>query len=479
MEHPKMLNSAMFIKIDDNPLIGSDYLCPISIEYKFCRTIIDLKLKDCSYTEIRDSIVQVHGNRISKKDISDVIIAAGARAKFLNGVYDHLVDNKFRIIEIDEIYQGRNNCLLGVVDKETTYLLNLSPLPTRENASFLRILAPQLEQLEHLDLVITDGLHGYPGVIAEIDSRLAHLECHVHAGRRIYKIQSETKRAAKKVQNALQEIQIAWIDLIKKITQKREDLRSKKRQLNRWIAKRSEYYRNHDIKPYSKKSSWNPERIRICETINALRVEVRSKTQTITNFLAKKAPLKAEIRQKTQKFREKQQANLQAGRLVKRFLTVISTLSSEYEVVRHRFEEILANSKSEIAPKIAKYMSDHPHLFTLQERRITEWLLPNYANTNTVESIFSRLRNFLKKAKQLHDTPERDALLELLRFHHNFTPPHTGQHRHESPLQRLGVRSQYKIYIDALFPPKWHEMEPVEGWNKKDLKTVLIAHTSG
>lgn len=42
--------------------------------------------------------------------------------------------------------------------------------------------------------------------------------------------------------------------------------------------------------------------------------------------------------------------------------------------------------------------------------------------------------------------------MEILRFKYNMTPPKTGIHTHESPLQRLNIHTKYATYLNALFP---------------------------
>jgi len=74
------------------------------------------------------------------------------------------------------------------------------------------------------------------------------------------------------------------------------------------------------------------------------------------------------------------------------------------------------------------------------------------ANTNGIEGIFGIMRPLLNQARLFYDTPQSEAILEIFRFKYNFSKPRTGPNRYQSPLERCGVHSRYKTYLDALFP---------------------------
>jgi hypothetical protein len=60
----------------------------------------------------------IYGVDISRNYIVDVIIEAGERARHLNGIYDSKARGRFKVIEIDETFQGKNSCSLGLTEKE-------------------------------------------------------------------------------------------------------------------------------------------------------------------------------------------------------------------------------------------------------------------------------------------------------------------------------------------------------------------------
>ena len=56
-----------------------------------------------------------------------------------------------------------------------------------------------------------------------------------------------------------------------------------------------------------------------------------------------------------------------------------------------------------------------------------------------------------------------DALFEIIRLRYNMSPAYTGPNKHKLPLERAGIHSQYKDYLDALFPQDRKKNLPDKG----------------
>jgi len=92
-----------------------------------------------------------------------------------------MVKPRIKILEIDEIFQGRSNVFIGTAEKRSRYLLQFKPIKNRQITELKKILTPLLEHLDRPELIITDGLQSYKTVIPEIFDSIPHLFCHVHA----------------------------------------------------------------------------------------------------------------------------------------------------------------------------------------------------------------------------------------------------------------------------------------------------------
>ncbi|MCF2141335.1 MAG: hypothetical protein K9W44_14850 [Candidatus Lokiarchaeota archaeon] len=122
----------------------------------------------------------------------------------------------------------------------------------------------------------------------------------------------------------------------------------------------------------------------------------------------------------------------------------------EFEKKERRLLKIYSDSPYLIAKKLAKIISNKRKVFNDKVEKIQSIIPPNRANTNTIESIFGRYRLFFKKYRKMKDTEYSKAVFEILRLHHNLSPPYTGPNQNISPINRIGIKSKCMISIDRL-----------------------------
>jgi hypothetical protein len=452
METLNASTPANFLNVPTTPLISPSRHNVLTCNVHIKRLIVDLKVDCLSYFEIKNHVKRIYGVEISRNYIADVIIEAGRRARHLNGIYDSKVRGNFKVIEIDETFQGRNICYLGVVDKESQYLLLLVQLKDRSAETISFVLGSIAETLEILELVITDGLPAYKNMITSIFDGVVHLFCHVHAYRvflrEIEPINAAARKAWKKWSEASQDIDKLKHELLLK---KRCLVRDEKR-LAKLIEARDMYYKEHGIKKYSKKAAWTPERVWFKNQLDLDRVKARSRRTTIKNKQAKIAKRTTEMEALKAAYWEKKQASLQSARLVAAFKRLLDAPWEQFDTERVRLANVLGRSSLEIAGKITRFLEQNPHVHATSKQDFETICPPWFANTNTIEGLFGICRPVLDKAKRFGQSRQSIALLDLLRLKHNMSPPNTGPHVHESPLQRAGVNSPYKDYLDALYP---------------------------
>jgi hypothetical protein len=416
------------------------------------RLIVDLKVDCLSYFEIKNHVQRIHGIKISRNYIADVITEAGQRARHLNGIYDSKVRGNVRVIEIDETFQGRDTCYLSVVDKESNYNLLLVQLQDRNADTMAFVLESIAETLDLLELVITDGYPGYKNMIPEIFDGVAHLFCHVHAYRVFLREIDPINAAAKKAWTRWHDANQALMDLEHELRLKKRCLTRDETRLAKVIVARDAFYVQQGIKKYSKKAAWTAERIMFKKQLDNDRVAVRSRKQTISNKQKKIAGIISEVDALKSVYWEKKQKSLQSARLVSGFKRMLDAPWERFEAERVRFAFVLARSSLDIARKISRFMELNPHVCATSKQEFETICPPWLANTNTIEGFFGGCRPVLDKAKRFGRSAQSSAFLNILRLKHNLSPPNTGPHRHESPLLRAGVTSRYKDYLDALYP---------------------------
>jgi hypothetical protein len=444
--------SANFLNVPTTPLTCPSRRDVLTGDVHLKRLIVDLKLDCLSYFEIKNHVKRIYGVDISRNYIADVIIEAGERARHLNGIYDSKVRGHFKVIEIDEIFQGRNTCFLGVTDKESHYLLLLVQLKDRSAETIAFVLGSIAETLDLLELVITDGLPAYKNMIPTIFDGVVHLFCHVHAYRVFLRdldpINATARTAFERWQDAAQDLEQLQYELhLKKRCLERDEGR-----LVKTIAARDAYYRQQGIKKYAKKAVWTVERTWFKNRLEIDRAKARSRHKTIENKQVKIAKRTPEVEALRTTYWEKKQVSLQSARLIAAFKRLLDTPWARFDAERARLANVLGRSSLDIAGKIMRFLDQNPNVYATSKQDFEAICPPWLSNTNTIEGIFGLCRPVLDKAKRFSQSPQSIAILELLRLKYNMTPPNTGPHVLESPLQRAGVNSRYKDYLDALYP---------------------------
>ena len=414
--------------------------------------IVYLKLADLSYNQIIEYFRLSRGIFLTKYYIASVIREAGFRARWLNGMYDARVSEHVRIIEIDEVFQGTQNCYLGVVDKRSHYLLVFTRLEDLSSESFTDVLEPLAEDLDHLELVITDALAAYKSVIPGVFEGILHVICHVHACRIFFKEGHAINQAAKKAATAVS-------DGIESLAIKRGELRTKKRRLRaleqrktRIEAARASFLAANGIRKYAKTKRLRSKRKLFNAKLNIIRTSIRSLKTTMRSIETKIQEKITALELLRQDAAAKKQIALQSGRLIARFRHILDCEPEGFEAELARYQSILDRSACPIAKKIKKFIRNNPTVYATNLPNAKASCPPNLVNTNTIEGTFSISRAVLTKAKHFFDSEQSEALLEIFRLRLNMSPPFTGKNRDRSPLERAGVHSSFSSWLDALFP---------------------------
>ena len=452
MKHPKQHNTPQNKKATNKGLINYPHPTEVIKPRDLCRIILDLKVKDNSYNEIIDFCLHTLQIGVSKEQIMDIIIDAGKRAKHLNGIYDELVQATAEIIVIDEVFQGLSNCYLGCADAQSHYLFLFQDLAHRSEEAIKTALQGMGFSFDQLKLAITDGLASYPAAIAGSLETVIHVLCQVHAYRIILREQATYHQDAEKAFTAVRDAKAALAEHRETIHHKQQQVWRKQKQLVRIFQKRVRYFQAYGIRPYSKKAPWSETRLAYKAQINNLRMGIKSQKKTVIRLKQKTSALQKALFTASTQYREKKQISLQTGRLVHRFHNLMKCEPKVFLQEKGRIDAILAQSKYPIAVKIRVFLKDHPALLVTKTKELHALCPPSVATTNIIEGIFGLLRPLLTKARHFNETPVAKAFFEIVRFHYNFTSPYTGYNKGTSPLERAGIHSKYKTYLDALYP---------------------------
>ena len=452
METLTITNPAALLNFPSTPVLSPSRVSLTKDDVAIKREIIDLKMQELSYNQLVRHFKVHHRVAINKHDIVATILEAGARAKHLNGIYDSMVRDRFTVIEIDEQWQGLSTCYLGIVDKESQYVLKFSRMPDHERESFARELEGLVDVMNSLEVIITDGLPVYRTLVPELFDGIVHVLCHVHSYRIFLKEAAPYHKEAADALKKLNKAKKALEDARRGVSLKRKQLRRLQDKVRR-IEKEYESYRaKHGFKKYSRKAPWTPERRDIAKRLNHSRASLRSKKNTVANKKQKVNDLKIKIVQLEIAYKEKKQVSLQTGRLLRWFRRFLSCDQEAFDIERARIIALLDRSTCPMATKMLKYINDNPQLQPATNVDLNALYKGFKASTNMVESFFGIARPLLDKARRFSNSPQSIALLDIFRLQVNLTPPFTGPNKHTTPLERAGIHCRYDHYLDALFP---------------------------
>jgi len=264
----------------------------------------------------------------------------------------------------------------------------------------------------------------------------------------------------------------------KTLYNKRRKLKRYEFNLSRLIHVRDNYYREHGIRPHSKKIIWTTKLLFFKEKLNFYRTMVMLLKRSIETKKTKILKLKKRLESLSLVYHQKQQISLQAGRLVGRFKRLLSCKNESFSVKRDNFEMILEKSSHQLASKIKKFMKNNHTLFTTKTTELEKIIKYTEHNTNIIEGIFGECRPILNKIRNLKNTDVSSAFLEIWRLKHNLSQPFTGIHNHECPLERCNIHSRHKTYLDALYPMNEAQTEEFKTvkkkWQKYDILGKMI-----
>ena len=416
------------------------------------REIVYLKLADLSYNQIIDYFMNFRGVLLTKYHIASVMREAGRRARHLNGIYDARVSERIRIIEIDEVFQGQKNCYLGVVDKKSHYLLVFARLTNRLIESFNAVLQPLFDDLDQLELVITDALAAYKSVIPGVFEGVLHAICHVHAYRIFLEEGDKINRIAQKAMSVLHDIKQDLAEKKQRLIAKNKHLQRLEKGVLRNEANRQAFLSANGLTKYDKTRKYAAQRKAFNVKANILRVSIRSLRMTLTSLRKKVQESIAKIPVLEQDLASKKQVALQSGRLIARFRRLLDCKPVVFEAELVRYNDALDRSRYPVAKKIKKFIKNNPALYAANLSNAKVSCPLNFINTNTAEGTFSISRPVLNKAKHFFDSEQSEALLEVFRLRFNMSAPYTGPNKHWSPLERAGVYASFPTWIEALFP---------------------------
>lgn len=465
METLILTNPSDFLYLPINPVSNPSRNTLTKGDIAVKREIVDLKMQELSYNQIVEHFAAHHGVRITKHDISSVLLEAGARAKQLNGIYDSMVRDRFKVIEIDEQFQGSSTCYLGIVDKGSQYVYKFSRMAERDRYSFVKELEGLLDVMNSLDVIITDGHATYKTLIPELFDGVVHLLCHVHSYRIFLKEANMYHKQATDALKLLKKAENELDDAKHELLLKRRQLRRFRERVERFEVEYDMYRSMHGIKKWSKKSPWTPERREIKRRLNSARARLRGKKKTVDNKEQKVHEVMVKIKDLKATYMEKKQVSLQVGRLLSWFRGFLSCEQDDFDAERARLVTLLDRSSCPMAGRMLKFIHDNPQLQPATNVDLDELCKGFNASTNMVESFFGIARPLLDKARRFSDSPQSEALLEIFRLSINLSRPFTGPNKHTTPLERAGVHSKYEHYLDALFPLAQPASEPSRVYN--------------
>lgn len=419
------------------------------------KSIIDLLMKGLSINDIADHLKSVYSLPNTYKFVKDLVIFEGKHAKRLNRYYDSLIRDKLHVIEVDEIYQGRNSMFLGVVHKDSTYLLAMNQCSHKNLDSIVNVLHPVLQSYESLSVVITDGLPTYNEAIQVVAESALHLKCHVHAYRDVYRKLEPLLRRSRRAYTSWKRGKDKVKTYKNHLSKIRKMVKTHEKRLSDATYARDSYYEEHNIKKYSKKAKWSKERTFHKTNIGQIRAALRTYKKHLKSWHLKLEKAQKQVEKLQNRYWIRKTDALQSSRLVTEFKLLLDCDPKKFDTKSQNLVRKADSSPYSIAKYLQSVLKYQKGYFADKIHSTKHALPPNRVNTNTIESVFGRYRLFFDHLRTIKPTEYSVALFDLLRLKHNLNGPYTGPNKQISPIKRLNVGIRYKNFIECLFSQKF------------------------
>jgi response regulator RpfG family c-di-GMP phosphodiesterase len=442
-------------------LVTGVLLAVIGVDSSFiARLVTDLTVKGLSLNQIREHIRLMYSLDVTKHELQKIRYKAAQKAKEVNHKTDREVAPKVRVLEVDEAFQGQENVILGAADKASAYVLAVKSAPDRTAASIAAFLRPIARSCVNVAVVITDLFRPYAEVVKVLFAKARHLLCHVHARRavmrKMQKLEAKLARLQRQAAENSESLDRARAQ-VKATGAKQRALAKKIEETQGKIAglrKQKRAARGGRTKTVDNRLASAQARLARYSAQN------EEMEQKLAKLREKRDELRKLVRQDPPAVKKARQDVFQSGRLAKKFYDLLEDRSRSFEGHKTNLLKLLSRSKWTLAPYLAKFMGEHPHLFSLRKVRD---LAPNRQNTNTIEGVFGLFRPLLNSTRRIQTPTGIDTYGELFRLYHNTTPPYTGFRNDTSPAERLGVNLHGKTYLDLLFPARGRVTRVVVG----------------
>lgn len=421
-------------------------------EFTETRIIYDLLGKANSVHEVQEHFVNVY--RLQRKywAIRRVVLASAQRVAAINAKFDQIACTQITLMVFDETFKGRHVRFLVVADARKGYLLFLRWLPEGTAKAILDLLMPYQDLFRNVKVVLTDGATYYPEVIKTLCPDAKHQRCLIHIIRKLFPFVEPTETLLHQAITVTQDAKAALQHHSAQHSERCAQLKKFRQQITYWEQKRRAFRTKHHICPYAKKILEKyPDMERFKDNLNEIRSKYRSMHATFTQDKTKHYELKKAYR--FAKNRQEVFWNQHMGQLhvLYRFYALFQKKPAEFGKERDIYLQLLAKHEGEaLAREILKILTEIPNLDTVFTADCPIRLSRNFINTNSIESLNSRLRPILDKLKKWQDTPYSNAMLDLIKLRLNASPPYSGPRRISAPIERYGYNLRSYTWIDLI-----------------------------
>jgi transposase-like protein len=416
------------------------------------RIIYDLIGKANSIHEVQEHFVNIYRLKRKYWAIRRVVLSSARRVASINAKFDQIACTQISLMVFDETFKGRHVRFLVVADAHKGYILFLRWLPEGTSQAILDLLMPYQDLFRNVKVVLTDGALYYPEVIKTLCPNAKHQRCLIHIIRKLFPFVEPTESQLKQAIKVTQE---ATANFQHHITQHKErgiQLKKFRQQITYWEQKRTAFRKLHHIRPSAKKILKKyPILVRFNENLNEIRTKYRSMYATFVQDKGKRAELK-----KAQRFAKNRQdvfwnQHMDQLHVLYRFYALFQKSPEEFYKEREKCVKYLAKHDGKaLAREIIKILTEIPNLDSVFAADCPIRLSRNFINTNSIESINSRLRPILDKLKKWQETPYCEAILDLIRLRLNASHPHSGPRKDTAPIERYGYNLRSYTWMDLI-----------------------------
>jgi len=260
----------------------------------------------------------------------------------------------------------------------------------------------------------------YSGAIAEEGLGDSHIYCHVHGKRWLNRLLRPYRRCYRHVRRSDVRLK-GMLELSRERARRaQQNLYLKRRQLDSWLRRRHAFLNRFNARNIRQiPDQYKSEYRKIQSRVLKYRYAVRNREASLKKWMKHRTDYTNKLKSTARELKKRKLEYMQATNLIARAKKLLDYQQQDLPKKISNFKQRLEKSPHPLAKKVLQFFNEYTQLFNYHDNSRIQTLPPNLIKTNTIESIFARLKPLLHSIRNLSNSKYLDGILQTFRLFHN------------------------------------------------------------